>query len=268
MSTDETNTGSASSGGNRSFSGASVATLMRAITISREYGSGGGEVAARLAERLSWKLIDHEIVAQVANELGITHEEAEQRDERTDSLIMRMLTAMAATEPVAFAPVNPLMPLNPDDYRDALHRVVTVALEAGCTVIVGRGAQAILRDRRDVLHVRVVAPLNLRIAYVARREELDTAAARRRIQDKDRSRQQFVQSLYSARTDDAHLYDLVLNTAALSLNACVELICQALDHKAERLGVPDEELGPGAGLARYAGKPEDLPVPQPPEQSS
>ncbi|HLZ22040.1 MAG TPA: cytidylate kinase-like family protein [Ktedonobacterales bacterium] len=248
------------SGGDQS----TAAPTMRAITISREYGSGGGEIAARLAKRLSWKLIDHEIVAQVAAELGISHEEAAQRDERAEGIIMRILMAMAASEPSVFVPVDPLRPLDTDAYRDALYRVVTVSVASGNAVIVGRGSQVILKDSRDVLHARFVAPLDKRIVYVAQREGLDIPAAQRRIQEKDHSRQQFVQSLYSARPDDARLYDLVLNTGILSLDDCVELVCQALDRKAERLGLPDDALGPGAGIARYAGKPEDLPALQPP----
>jgi CMP/dCMP kinase len=189
-----------------------------------------------------------------------------ERDERTEGIIARMLTAMAAAEPSIFVPVELPRSLDADAYHDALHRVVTVSVATGNVVIVGRGAQVILKDWRDVLHVRVVAPLEKRIAYVARREGLDIPAAQRRIQDKDRSRQQFVQSLYSARTDDARLYDIVLNTGILSLDACVELVSLALERKAERLGLPDGELGPGAGLAHYPGTPEDLPVPQPPEE--
>jgi len=55
----------------------SAISSMRAITISRQYGSGGGEIAARLATRLGWKLIDHEVVVRVAQELGVTEAEAE-----------------------------------------------------------------------------------------------------------------------------------------------------------------------------------------------
>ena len=48
---------------------------MRAVTISREYGSGGGEIAARLAQRLGWQLVDHEVVVEVANALGVSEAE-------------------------------------------------------------------------------------------------------------------------------------------------------------------------------------------------
>jgi len=59
---------------------------MRAITISREYGSGGGEIAARLAKRLNWQLIDHEVVVRVARMLRVSEKEAEEHDERVESL--------------------------------------------------------------------------------------------------------------------------------------------------------------------------------------
>src|SRR5260370_42603602 len=67
------------------------APAMSAITISRQYGSGGGEIAARLAQRLHWQLIDHEIVAGVAHELGITEEEAAAHDEYAEDFVSSVL---------------------------------------------------------------------------------------------------------------------------------------------------------------------------------
>lgn len=74
---------------------------MRAITISRQYSSGGGEIGARLATRLNWRLIDHELVAQVAQQLGITERVAQERDEYTEGFIARLFGRM---------PLNPLTP--------------------------------------------------------------------------------------------------------------------------------------------------------------
>jgi len=65
---------------------------MKAITISRQYGSGGGEIAARLAERLNWHLIDHELVARVARELGIPEQRAQGRDEYAQGFIARVVS--------------------------------------------------------------------------------------------------------------------------------------------------------------------------------
>jgi len=236
------------------------ASEMSAITISRQYGSGGGEVAAHLARRLGWQLIDHEIVAQVAHSLGITEEEADVRDEHVEGFIARALNALQAASPVVPAPVAP-----PEQaeaiYNEALREVVETAANTGRVVIVGRAGQAFLSGRRDVLHVRMVAPLQQRIRYVVRREGLDEAAAQARVQLKDRDRTRYLQARFGRNVNDPLLYDLIINTAVLDLDSAVDLISLALERKARKLTVRTGELGPVTGLARYPGQPADLPPP-------
>jgi cytidylate kinase len=237
------------------------APAMSAITISRQYGSGGGEIATRLARRLHWQLIDHEIVAGVAHELRITEEEAAARDEYAEDFVSSVLNAIRQAAP-AFLANAPVVPVSPeteaDAYREALHHVVETATRSGHVVIVGRGAQVLLARRRDVLHVRVVAPLKQRITYVARREGLDEARAQERIQLKDQDRLRYLQAQHHCHVDDPLLYDIVINTGVLDLESAVELICLALERKARMLRVPTKELGPVAGLTPYPGQPADL----------
>jgi len=236
----------------------SLISRMRAVTISREYGSGGGEIAARLAKRLGWELVDHEVVVRVAQELGVTEEDAEAHDERVESLASRFLTSLRAIEPMmpAIAPV----PLTTDTnaYQEARRRVIEAAVITGHIVIVGRGAQVLLASHRDVLHARIVAPFEFRIDYVMRREGLDRNAARLRIQTKERDRSRYLQAEHNQRPDDAHLYDIVINTAILDLDSAVELLTMALEHKAMRLGTPSGELGPATGMSRYPHQPGDF----------
>ena len=229
---------------------------MRAITISRQYGSGGGEIAARLARRLRWQLIDHEIVAQVARQLGITEEEARVYDERVEGFIARALNALQIAMPVLPPAAAPAQ--YEQVYSEAVRNVVESAANTGRVVIVGRTGQAILGDRRDVLHVRIVAPLRRRITYVVHREGLSESAAQARIQLKDRERARYIQSQFACDVNDPILYDLVINTGVLNLDSAVDLVLLALERKAGKLGVPTGELGPVAGLAPYAGQPADL----------
>jgi len=228
---------------------------MRAITVSREYGSGGGEVATRLAKRLGWKLVNHEVVVQVAKALGVTEEEAELYDEHADNLVARVLYSLTVIQPPMTATMPISLTTDSRAYDLARRRVVQDAYEAGQVVIVGRGGQVLLADRRDVLHVRIVAPLEERIAYVMQREGLDRAAAQARIQLKDRDRTYFLSSEHHQNPQDAHLYDLVVNTGVLDLDSVVDLLALALERKAARLAAPAEELGPGAGLPRYPEAP-------------
>src|SRR5262249_34371022 len=154
----------------------------------------------------NWRLIDHELVAQVAHELGITERTAEERDEYTEGFIARLLARQG---------VSPLTPVgvytagltaypqtDEHRYRETLRHVVETAAESGQVVIIGRASQVILAGRRDVLHVRVVAPLHARIAYVAVRESLDEANAQARVQLKDRDRSRYLQTVYHHQVDD------------------------------------------------------------------
>src|SRR5881275_3121430 len=164
---------------------------MHAVTISREYGSGGGEIAARLARRLGWQLIDHQIVAKAASELGVHETVVQAHDEHVGGVVSRI-----------FQWPYPTPPEDAQAYYGMLRRVVMEAANTGHVVIVGRGGQALLADRRDVLHVRVVAPLEQRVAYVVRREGLDTDAARKRVQEKDSARTRYLQTQFHCEPDD------------------------------------------------------------------
>ncbi len=252
-------------------------TEMHAITISREYGSGGGEIAARLARRLAWRLVDHEVITQVAQELEIPETEAAAYDEYVEGRIARILNSVrpilgssALPTPTAYSlpssgiGTSSSASLSSPEARvrafyDTQRHVVLAAANAGHVVIVGRGGQMLLADRRDVLHVRIVAPLAQCVAYVTRREGMDEAAARARIQMKDRARARYMQTQFHGNHEDPHLYDQILNTGVLDLDSAVDLICLALERKASRLHVPTEELGPAAGMPRYAGQPADFP---------
>jgi cytidylate kinase len=238
-------------------------TAMQAITISREYGSGGGEIAVRLAQRLGWRLVDHEVVVRVAQELGVTEEEAEAYDERAEGIVARILTSLQMIQPsILVATPTMSMTTDAEEYNEARRRVIDAAVKTGHVVIVGRGAQVLLADRRDVLHVRIVAPLNMRIKYVMQREGLDANAARSRVQLKDRDRVRYLQAQHRVSPEDPHLYDLTVNTSIISLDNTVDLIKLALESKAARLSTPVEELGPAVGLSRYPEQPEDFRTPE------
>lgn len=248
---------------------------MQAVTISRQYGSGGGEIAVRLARKLGWQLIDHAIIQQTARELGVYETDVSRYDEEhVEGTLSRILNGIRNMTTGAFIPSasGALSPpataftasrpsaVNERAYQETMQQVVRAAVKTGHVVIVGRGGQFLLADRRDVLHLRIVAPLEQRATYVTRREEPNKDAARTRVQEKDRARERNMQTQFRQKPNDPDLYDLVINTAVLDLDHIVDLVCLALEDKASRLGVPAEELGPAAGLAPYKGKAADFSV--------
>ena len=235
---------------------------MRAITISRQYGSGGGEIAQRLAQRLQWRLFDHEAVVQLAKEMGVSEAEAEAQDENAPDFWSHLVQSLQFLQPpVGVSLPQTDLPVNMRTYLGAISRVVKSAYESGRVVIVGREAQVLLADQRDTLHVRVIAPLEPRVRYVMQREGLSLEDAEARINEKDANRNRLLKTQYHESPDNPLLYDLVVNTGVLSIDYVVDLIVQTLGAKAERLSVNEQELGPVAGLARYPGQERDLPVP-------
>ena len=237
-------------------------TQMRAVTISRQYGSGGGEIARRLAQRLQWRLFDHEAVVRVAEEMGISQEEAEARDESAPDFWTRVLQSLQMMQP----PVGVSIPdselnSNMRTYLDALKRVVNAAYKEGHVVIVGRESQILLTDRRDVLHIRVVASEEPRIRYVMQREGLSHDEAQNRLSEKDGSRNRLLKTEYQESPDNPLLYDMVVSTNVLSLDKIVDMMMLGLEAKAEQLGVDIQQLGPGAGMPRYPGQQQDFPIP-------
>ena len=231
---------------------------MRAITLSREYGSGGGEIASRLAKRLGWALIDHAIVERTARELGTSQEEAEAHDEHTEGRVSRVLSSMLYLSPASMAMAPPEAFLSDEEYRSAVNKLVRAAARRGHVVIVGRASQVTLADLRDVLHVRIIAPFEKRVAYVMQREGLDQHAAESRIHTKDHDRARHLEMEYHQKLEDGHLYDLVLNTSLLDLESAVEVICFTLQQKAKGLATTTGELGPARGVSRYPNQPTDF----------
>src|SRR6266705_5842683 len=231
---------------------------MRAITISREYGSGGGEIASRLATRLGWRLIDHAIVERTALEMGTSTQEAEAHDEYTEGTVSRVLNNMLYLYPASMVSAPPEAFLSDEDYRSTVSKIVRAVAARGHVVIVGRASQVILAELRDVLHVRVIAPFEKRVVYVMQREGVDRHTAESRIHRKDHERASYLEREFHRYPDDAHLYDLVLNTSLLDLESAVDIIGFTLQQKAKELATKTSELGPATGLARYPAQPQDF----------
>src|SRR3954462_2198038 len=97
-------------------SDSSIISQMRAITISREYGSGGGEVARRLADRLGWHLVDHEVVVNVARALGVSELEAEAHDEHIDTRVSQILQSLGVVSSVVPAPLPVGLAMDQPEY--------------------------------------------------------------------------------------------------------------------------------------------------------
>jgi cytidylate kinase len=195
------------------------------ITISRQYAAGGSEVARQVAGALGWSLVDNQLIDEVAVRAGLSREEVAEREERAPGFIERLARALATSAPEFVAPESGTVPdLTEEHLLRITEKVVAEMTEAGNVVVVGRAAPAVLAQRADALHVRIVAPRADRVARAMARRGLDAKQAEKMLHDTDANRARYHQQYYGRDWDDPMNYHLVLNTARLGIEGAAGVI--------------------------------------------
>ncbi|HXV86601.1 MAG TPA: cytidylate kinase-like family protein [Gemmatimonadales bacterium] len=201
---------------------------MAVITISRQYASGGAEVAALAARRLDWNLIDNAFVERVADVAGMSPDEVARLEERVPSFVERLARALAGSSPELFLTAGDVITaetMGPEQHLVRLtEAVISEAVQRDRVVLVGRGAQAYIGERQGTLHVYVVAPRDVRVRRAAERHGIPLAEAERKVEETDDNRRRYVKTHYGRKWDDPATYDLVLNTAAFSYDEAATLL--------------------------------------------
>jgi cytidylate kinase len=187
------------------------------VTISRESGSGGTIIAAMLARELAFDLFHREVIQEMAESANISTRIVETLDEKGLSMLEDSVAAMIRERH-----------LWPDEFLRHLMKVVGTIGKHGQAVIVGRGAQFIL-PRDENLKVRVIAPLIMRIHNVAHELDMAESEAQKMILKNDSDRRSFSRKYFYADVTDPLNYDLVINTARMSIDAAVKSIVAALN---------------------------------------
>jgi CMP/dCMP kinase len=216
---------------------------MTVITVSRQYGSGGDEIAIRLCEMLGYARFDKSLITQAATAAGISTEDVYDFSEdshKVRSFLDRLFDrpAMAAAgrmwEGAGGMEYLQSLPLSDDNMLTLVQKAILSAYETGDFVIVGRGSQVLLKDKPNVFHIRVVAPVEERIQRIKdemkqKRESYDAhVALRREAQDflveRDAASDDYIKRYYNADWNDNQLYHLVLNTGKISIDQALDLI--------------------------------------------
>ena len=184
----------------------------RVLTVSREFGSGGGRIAQIVGRWLGWKLLDQEIIGQIACAAHVDSRVVKHYDERVDSWLRRMNEE--AIRGVALAAGRPLAETDIFDAQlmaKLTRGTIEEAYTEGNCVIVGRGAQCILQHRRDAFHVFVYAPLRERLERLKKRLE-PGADIEQRLRTVDGERAKYLHQHFGRHWCDPHLYDLMLRS--------------------------------------------------------
>src|SRR5688500_9953779 len=206
---------------------------MAIITISRMYGSGGSDVAARVAHRLGWSLFDNAFVDAVAERLGGSASEIQAREERTPSLVERLASALAVASPEILPPPTEQVPPSEERLADVTRRIIEEAVARGNAVLVGRGAQSVLARRAGVLHVFCYAPREALVRRVAERRRISSAEAEKVVDETNKQRDHYVRTTFKRSWTAHDNYHLSVNTEWLGIDGAAEAIVSA----ARRMGL-------------------------------
>jgi cytidylate kinase len=195
------------------------------ITISRMYGAGGSEVAARVAHALGWSLFDNAVIDAVAERTGLTRAEVSARDERIPSIVERIATTLSLGTPESM-PAIPEAPVMMTEERvvDITRRVIEEAVLQGPAVFVGRGAQYLLANRGDSLHVFCYASRAKLVEGAIARLGVPPKNAERVVVEMNRNREQYVRRHFNREWQDLSNYQLCIDTGWLGLDGAAELI--------------------------------------------
>jgi Cytidylate kinase-like family len=200
---------------------------MGVVTISAAYGTAGAEVAPAVADRLGLPFHDRAIPARVAGRLGVSVEEAEANDET----VVRGLWRLVASLGTMPDPVGGVLPTSvlPDAraYRQQTERVLAEITSGAGGVVLGRAGAMVLRDRPDVLHVRLDGPPDRRLAAAVQRSDRSAEEVRREMVATDRAREAYVRHFYRCDPASARHYHLVIDGTALPVQTVVDLVVTA-----------------------------------------
>lgn len=186
--------------------------MFRIVTISREYGSGGTSVARLVAQRLGWQVVDDPLVEEIARRANVPPDVARRYDERVNPWFQGLIQSLWRGGFEGSVSNVESVPFDADEMARLWTEVIRETAELGNAVIVGRGGQCSLRDRKDVFHVSLYAPLELRVQRL--RQMLDRDDGLVELADVvDRRRAASIRRYFGQNWKDPLLYHLAINTA-------------------------------------------------------
>lgn len=199
------------------------------ITISRMYGSGGSEIAEIVARSLGWTLYDNAIIDAIAERSGLSRSEVSAQEERVPSLVERISGAFTLGTPEAMPPFPDGQPTTTEEeIVAATKRVIEDAVHRGPAVIVGRGAQCLLAEHSDALHVFCYAPTPALIAYARDRRGVPAKDAEKMVHDMNKQREQYVRRHWSRNWLSPLNYHLCLDTSWHGIERSAQMIVGAV----------------------------------------
>ncbi len=186
--------------------------MINIITIEREYGCGGGDIAKLVADQLAWKLWDQRLTEEIARLANCPQKVVEAREERNDPLYYRLFKSFLRGSYEGSINAPKLNLVDSETILKTTRRVVEHAAERGNCVIVGRGSQHFLKDRPDTLRVFLYAPRGNKVRRLLARGKSEKEAEEL-VDSVDRDRADFIKKYFNVEWPDRAIYHSMINTA-------------------------------------------------------
>ena len=186
--------------------------MIKIITIEREYGCGGGDIAQLVAKRLGWKLWDQSLTEEIAKLARCPRAVVEDREERPDPLYYRLFKSFMRGSYEGSINAPKLNLVDSETIMTITRRVVEHAAKRGNVVIVGRGSQQFLKDRSDILRVFLYAPRESKIRRLVARGKAEKEAEEL-IDTVDGDRADFIKKYFNVEWPDRGIYHAMINTS-------------------------------------------------------
>ena len=203
----------------------------RVVTLASTYGTRDAEIGALVAGRLGVDFLDRDIPAAVAERLDIP-EEAAAAQEAPKGPLDRLLAVLARVPVTTQERPHERVVADERRYKAEVNALLVDRAASGC-VVLGRAGALILRSVPGALHVRLDGPQQARALQAMRTEGLDEQTAERKRRANDRARFAYGRDLFGVDPTDRDFYHLQIDTTALDIATCVELIITASDARAQ-----------------------------------
>lgn len=201
---------------------------MAVITISKEFGTDAGQVAAIAAQKLGYEHIGKTLTAEIAKELNLSEAEVETFKQTSQSRIIRLMDRYTCTL-VQKVVDREHGCLDDANYFESTKKLVEKLYDADNVIILGWGGQCILRGKPNTLHVRLIKDSDLKIEKVMQDHDLNRLAAKKLIEREEKDSSAYVKHYFNADWNDARLYDLIIDLGKQSVEQAADIICNNIN---------------------------------------
>jgi cytidylate kinase len=199
---------------------------MAVVTISRQFGAGGITLGEIVAKRMGFRFYDHQIIQMVAKKAKVSTRWVESMEKEAGGLMERLITGLVSRHFMERILDENRGYIDEEVYVDLLHKIIRAISDEGNAVILGRGAQYVLKDQEGVFHILLVADKDYRVLFIEEKYELFTKHALQTINNEDKRRTNLYRKFGLEDYDHWAHYHMVLNVGRVGIDKAAELICR------------------------------------------